>query len=122
VTRLLRSRFLGQFRCYPRSAGEALITGSIGCLAGLILGVSLPGPHAVVVDADGDWLTWGMAVPAELFPEALITEAWSAEWGSAAGRDSNPQPLISGSYAPGPLRLPHSARSAELPAALVPSC
>jgi|SRR5580704_12152560 hypothetical protein len=26
VTRLLRSRFLGQFRCYPRSAGEALIT------------------------------------------------------------------------------------------------
>jgi hypothetical protein len=90
--------------------------------AGLILGVSLPGPHAVVADEDGDWLTWGMAVPAELFPEALITEAWSAEWGSAAGRDSNPQPLISGGYAPGPLRLPHSARSAELPAALVPSC
>jgi hypothetical protein len=26
VTRLLRSPFLAQFRCYPRSAGEALIT------------------------------------------------------------------------------------------------
>src|SRR5579864_1377793 len=26
VTRLLRSRFLAQFRCYPRSAGEALMT------------------------------------------------------------------------------------------------
>ena len=31
VTRLLRSRFLAQFRCYPRSAGEALITlGDLG--------------------------------------------------------------------------------------------
>jgi hypothetical protein len=31
VTRLLRSRFLGSVRCYPRSAGEALITlGELG--------------------------------------------------------------------------------------------
>jgi hypothetical protein len=31
VTRLLRSRFLGPVRCYPRSAGEALVTlGDLG--------------------------------------------------------------------------------------------
>jgi hypothetical protein len=31
VTRVLRNRFLGQFRCYPRSAGEALISlGDLG--------------------------------------------------------------------------------------------
>jgi hypothetical protein len=48
--------------------------------AGLILGVSLPGPHAVVADPDGDWLTWGMAVPADEFPEAVICEAWAVEW------------------------------------------
>ena len=45
---------------------------------GLILGVDLPGPHTVTVDADGQWLTWGETLPP--FPGAVIEEAWQVIW------------------------------------------
>ena len=46
--------------------------------AGLILGVDLPGPHTVTVDADGQWLTWGEVLPP--FPGAVVEEAWEIRW------------------------------------------
>jgi hypothetical protein len=45
---------------------------------GLILGVDLPGPHTVTVDAGGQWLTWGEVLPP--FPGAVIEEAWAIIW------------------------------------------
>ena len=47
---------------------------------GLILGVDLPGPHTVTVAPDGQWLTWGAALPP--FPGAVIEEAWEIRWPS----------------------------------------
>ena len=42
----------------------------------LILGVDLPGPHAVLATADG-WWSWGeLYCPCE-FPDAVIEEAWA---------------------------------------------
>lgn len=42
----------------------------------LILGVDLPGPHAVLATADG-WWSWGeLWCPCE-FPDAVIEEAWA---------------------------------------------
>jgi hypothetical protein len=47
--------------------------------AGLILGVDLPGPHAVLADA-GRWWSWGEPwCPCE-FPDAVIEEAWAVSW------------------------------------------
>jgi len=44
----------------------------------LVLGVDLAGPHTVTVDADGQWLTWGAALPP--FPGAVVEEAWEITW------------------------------------------
>ena len=42
----------------------------------LILGVDLPGSHAVLATADG-WWSWGeLYCPCE-FPDAVIEEAWA---------------------------------------------
>jgi hypothetical protein len=42
----------------------------------LILGLDLPGPHAVLATADG-WWSWGeLHCPCE-FPDAVIEEAWA---------------------------------------------
>jgi len=47
----------------------------------LILGVDLPGPHAVTVAPDGCWVSWGQHYdPAESFPDAVIEEAWLVRW------------------------------------------
>jgi hypothetical protein len=48
--------------------------------AGLILGLDLPGPHAVL-DTGSEWITWGASWPAWAFPDAVIGEAWTVEWG-----------------------------------------
>lgn len=46
---------------------------------GLILGVDLPGPHAVLATPDG-WWSWGeLHCPCE-FPDAVIEEAWAVSW------------------------------------------
>ncbi len=46
---------------------------------GLLLGVDLPGPHAVLATPDG-WWSWGeLHCPCE-FPDAVIEEAWAVSW------------------------------------------
>jgi hypothetical protein len=47
--------------------------------SGLILGLSLPAPHAVL-DTGSEWITWGQAWPAWAFPDAELEEAWTIEW------------------------------------------
>ena len=51
------------------------------CLPGhaLILGVDLPGPHAVLATADG-WRSWGELYDPAAFPDAVIEEAWEVTW------------------------------------------
>ena len=45
----------------------------------LILGLDLPGPHAVLATPDG-WWSWGeLWCPCE-FPDAVIEEAWEVSW------------------------------------------
>ncbi len=46
---------------------------------GLILGLALPAPHAVL-DTGSEWITWGQAQPAWAFPDAVIEEAWEVTW------------------------------------------
>ncbi|MCW2899007.1 MAG: hypothetical protein JWO67_1272 [Streptosporangiaceae bacterium] len=46
---------------------------------GLILGVDLPGPHAVC-QRDGQWWTWGEPYDPCCFPDAVIEEAWAVTW------------------------------------------
>jgi hypothetical protein len=47
--------------------------------AGLLLGLELPGPHAVLATADG-WWSWGeLHCPCE-WPDAVIEEAWAVAW------------------------------------------
>ena len=45
----------------------------------LILGLELPGPHAVC-QQDGQWWTWGEPYDPCCFPDAVIEEAWAVTW------------------------------------------
>lgn len=47
--------------------------------ASLILGLELPGPHAVC-QQDGQWWTWGEPYDPDCFPDAVIEEAWAVTW------------------------------------------
>ena len=47
--------------------------------AGLILGMDLPGPHAVLDDG-GWWWSWGEPYDPAAFPDAVIEEAWEVTW------------------------------------------
>jgi hypothetical protein len=47
----------------------------------VILGVDLPGDHAVVADS-GRWWSWGTAWPLSAFPAATVAEAWEISWAS----------------------------------------
>ena len=50
----------------------------------LILGVDLPGPHAVLATPEG-WWSWGeLYCPWCEFPDAVIDGAWAIEWAVAA--------------------------------------
>jgi hypothetical protein len=42
----------------------------------LILGIDLPGPHAVLATPDG-WWSWGELHSPDEFPDAVIEEAWA---------------------------------------------
>lgn len=48
--------------------------------AGLILGVDLPGPHAVLATPDGAWWSWGEPYDPAAWPDAVIEEAWEVRW------------------------------------------
>jgi hypothetical protein len=47
---------------------------------GLILGVDLPGPHAVFVAPDGTWWSWGEPFNPEDWPGLAVDEAWAVTW------------------------------------------
>ena len=44
-----------------------------------LLGVDLPGPHAVLATPDG-WHSWGGLYDPAVFPDAVIEEAWEVTW------------------------------------------
>jgi hypothetical protein len=46
----------------------------------LILGVSLPGPHAVLTIPGGAWWSWGEPRDPADFPDAVVEEAWQVTW------------------------------------------
>jgi hypothetical protein len=50
---------------------------------GLLLGVELPGPHAVLATAEG-WWSWGELYDPACWPDAVIEEAWTLTWGSGS--------------------------------------
>jgi hypothetical protein len=43
----------------------------------LILGVSLPEPHAVAVGPDGTWWSWGEPFDPDDWPDLVVEEAWA---------------------------------------------
>ena len=47
--------------------------------AALILGLELPGPHAVLAVGD-TWWSWGRPWHRSAFPHAVIEEAWAVRW------------------------------------------
>lgn len=47
---------------------------------GTVLGLELPGAHAVTVAGDGCWITWGEHYDPAVFPDAVIEEAWVVTW------------------------------------------
>lgn len=46
---------------------------------GLILGMELPGPHAVLAET-GRWWSWGQPFLPAAFPGAVVEEAWAVVW------------------------------------------
>jgi hypothetical protein len=47
--------------------------------SGLICGLDLPGPHAVLDDGSG-WWSWGELYDPAAWPDAVIEEAWTLTW------------------------------------------
>jgi len=47
---------------------------------GLILGVDLPGPHALAVKPDGTWWSWDEPFDPAAWPDLVIEEAWAVTW------------------------------------------
>jgi hypothetical protein len=45
----------------------------------LILGLELPGPHAVCAET-GRWWSWGQPWPPAAFHRAVVEEAWAVVW------------------------------------------
>jgi hypothetical protein len=45
----------------------------------LILGLELPGPHAVLAET-GRWWSWGQPWPPAAFHRAVVEEAWAVVW------------------------------------------
>lgn len=48
-------------------------------VSGLILGVDLPGPHAVLT-VPGGWWSWGEPYDPATWPDAVVEEAWAVTW------------------------------------------
>lgn len=74
---------LGGVRPHWHTEGRAIHTDSQSAVMarpGLILGVELPGPHAVTVGPDGAWWSWGEPYDPAEFPDAVVEEAWAITW------------------------------------------
>ena len=52
-------------------------------LRSIILGLELPGPHAVCDDGHW-WWSWGEPYPVTAFPDAVVEEAWAVTWAVTA--------------------------------------
>jgi len=59
-----------------RSAANDLLSGA----GQVILGVDLPGSHAVAVGPDGAWWSWGEPWDPATWPDAVTEEAWWVRW------------------------------------------
>ena len=56
--------------------------GSVGRgvhLPSVILGLELPGPHAVLAE-QGRWWSWSQPWPPAAFPDAVVEECWQVVW------------------------------------------
>ncbi len=79
AARVSRPGFQGMTGCSasgrcPRSAARS------GQLTSqLILGLELPGPHAVLAEPD-HWWSWGKRYDPASFPHARIEQAWAVSW------------------------------------------
>jgi len=63
--------------------GLALVPGCglpPACQASIVLGVELPGSHAVTLGPDGAWWSWGEPHDPADFPGAVVEEAWEVTW------------------------------------------
>lgn len=60
--------------------GQRLDSGTLG--HGLILGVTLPEPHAIAITPDGTWWSWGEPFNPAEWPDLVIEEAWTVRWGT----------------------------------------
>lgn len=71
----------GRLHCGPDAVvDEAWAVATSRLPAGSILGLDLPGPHAVTV-VPGGWLSWGeLFCPWCEWPDATIDEAWAVSW------------------------------------------
>jgi len=68
-------------RLQTRSFGiPSLLLGPPRAGAGLILGVTLPEPHAVAVTPDGTWWSWGQPFQPCCWPELVVEETWAVTW------------------------------------------
>lgn len=52
---------------------------ALGHAASLVLGVELPGSHAVLATADG-WWSWGEPFNPAAWPGLVVEEAWAVSW------------------------------------------
>jgi hypothetical protein len=79
--RVVRTRpDLAPGRMQPPGEPVVAASGTSGPgLPSLLLGVDLPGPHAVVA-VPGGWLSWGQVWPVAEFPDAVVEEAWEVTW------------------------------------------
>ena len=59
--------------------GPELTFGVPGCKFPCILGLELPGPHAVLAEP-GRWWSWGKRYDPSVWPDAVIEEAWAVTW------------------------------------------
>ncbi len=58
----------------------ALYPWACNAVPGLILGVTLPEPHALAVKPDGTWWSWGEPFDPAAWPDLVIDEAWAVTW------------------------------------------
>lgn len=56
------------------------LPGDSGPVHGLILGLELPGAHAVTLAPGGSWLSWGDTYDPADWPDAVIEEVWEVVW------------------------------------------
>lgn len=62
-----------------RPLGSPVSRSYVSDFPGLVLGLELPGPHAVLAGG-ARWWSWGKRYDPSAFPHARIEEAWAVSW------------------------------------------